>query len=142
MTGEIFFGTDPQRPQLRLELLGFEHPDVAEPEGLDLLRVRAHASAEPVHAAFDFTIAVYELRDVAAYLREINSGNGPMRNFALADGLLTLSFAPTRRGPVLCAVLMKSIEASHLRLEYLITLEPSDIGRCLRDLDVTNAGLE
>ena len=47
----------------------------------------------------------------------------------LARGLLTLSFAPSKRGPVLCGVLLKTIDASHVRLEFLITLEPQDISR-------------
>ncbi len=133
MTGDVSFGSG-DAANLRLELLGYKHPDVAEPEGLDLLHVRAHASAPPIEAAFDLELAVYELRDLAEYLTEINSGNGPMRTFALADGLLALSFAPSRRGPVLCAVLHKSIDASHLRLEYLVTLEPNDITRTLAQI--------
>jgi len=132
--GIVAFGASGDKPDLRLELLGFAHPDVAEPEGLDLITIRAHANAPPVAATFDLTVAVYELRDLAAYLREINSGNGPMRNFSLAGGLLALSFAPSRRGPVLCAVLLKSIDAAHLRLEYLVTLEPADISRCLSQI--------
>lgn len=134
MTGDVRLGGDAPRPHLRLELRGYEHPEVAEPEGLDLLAVRVHAVAPPVEAAFDLAVPVYELRELADYLREINSGNGPSRNFAFAGGLLALSFAPSRRGPVLCAVHLKSIDAAHLRLEYLITLEPADISRSLSQL--------
>jgi hypothetical protein len=47
---------------------------------------------------------------------------------------LTLSFAPSKRGPVLCGVLLKTIDASHLRLEFLVTLEPQDISRTLFEL--------
>jgi hypothetical protein len=134
MTGQIEFGSGGERAQLRLELLGYEHPDVAEPEGLDLLHVRAHAHAPPADVAFDVEIAVYELRELGEYLAEINSGNGPSRTFELAGGLLALAFAPSRRGPVLCAVRHKNIDLAHLRVEYLITLEPSDITRCLAQL--------
>jgi hypothetical protein len=49
----------------------------------------------------------------------------------LAAGLLSLSFAPSKRGPVLCAVLLKTIDTSHVRLEFLITLEPEEISRTL-----------
>lgn len=133
MTGEIHLGAG-NAANLRLEVLGYAHPDIAEPEGLDLVNVRAHASASPVEAAFDLDIAIYELRDLAEYLAQINSGNGPSRDVELAGGLLGLSFAPSRRGPVLCAVRHKSIDASHLRVEYLVTLEPSDITRCIAQL--------
>jgi hypothetical protein len=135
MTGDVNLGAS-DRANLRLELLGYKHPDVAEPEGLDLINVRAHASAAPIEVAFDLELGVYELRDLADYLHEINSGNGPTRSFALAGGLLGLSFAPSRRGPVLCAVQHKSIDAAHLRVEYLVTLEPSDITRTLAQLEI------
>jgi hypothetical protein len=124
------------RPHLRLEVVGYAHPDVAEPEDLDLLRVQAHASAAPVATTFEFDVGVYELRELRAYLEEINSGNGPMRSFPIAGGMLTLSFAPSRRGPVLCSVLLKSIDASHLRVEYLVTLEPEAITATLGQLRV------
>ncbi len=87
------------------------------------------AQAEPVHATFDMPIGLWELFELRDYLAEINTGNGPPKNFMLAGGLLTLSFVPSKRGPVLCAVLLKTIDASHVRLEYLITLEPQDISR-------------
>jgi hypothetical protein len=123
---------------VRIHVLGYEHPDVAEPHGLDLLECRVHASAEPVNADFVFSLRVMELVELRSYLAEINSGNGPPATFALAHGLLNLSFAPSRRGPVLCAVLCKSIDASHVRLEFMITLEPQDIGRALGDLAKLN----
>jgi len=132
MTGDVRFGSG--AANLRLELLGYKHPDVAEPEGLDLIAVRAHATASPIEAAFDLDLAVYELREIAEYLTEINSANGPQRSFDLAGGLLSLSFAPSRRGPILCAVRHKNIDASHLRIEYLVTLEPNDVTRCVAQL--------
>ncbi|HEY8320808.1 MAG TPA: hypothetical protein VIG46_03335 [Candidatus Baltobacteraceae bacterium] len=133
MTGDVLFGTT-NAANLRLELLGYKHPDVAEPDGLDLIAVRAHATAAPIEAAFDLELAVYELRELADYLTEINSGNGPAKSFDLAGGLLSLSFAPSRRGPILCAVRHKNIDASHLRIEYLVTLEPNDVTRCVTQL--------
>src|SRR6185312_4189274 len=108
---------------LRLEVLGFVHPDVAEPHGFDLLACRVLAHAEPVVATFPFSLRVMELIELRAYLAEINSGNGPPAAFAMSGSLLNLSFAPSRRGPVLCAVLLKSIDASHVRLEFMLTLE-------------------
>jgi hypothetical protein len=119
---------------LRVEIVGYEHPEVAEPQGFDLLECHVHASAEPVRASFAYSVRVMELVELRAYLAEINSGNGPPAAFAMAGGLLNLSFAPSRRGPVLCAVLLKSIDASHVRLEFMITLEPRDISRALADL--------
>jgi hypothetical protein len=119
---------------VRIEVLGYEHPEVAEPQGLDLLECRVHACAEPVVADFVYSLRVMELIELRAYLAEINSGNGPPATFELAHGLISLTFAPSRRGPVLCAVLLKSIDASHVRLEFMITLEPQDIGRALGDL--------
>ncbi len=121
-------------PQVALEILGYAHPDVAEPEGMDLLDCLVHAVAPPVQATFPVPIRVDELRAVGAYLEQINSGNGPPASFAIAGGLFELSFAPSRRGPVLCAVRLKSIEKAHARLEYLVTLEPEAITRLLRDL--------
>lgn len=138
---EVRLGHDDGRPYVRVEVLGFEHPEIAEPEGLDLLHVRVHAFAPPVAAAFEVTVGVYELRDVRDYLAAINSGNGPMRSFPIAGGLFTLSFAPSRRGPVLCSVLLKAIDASHVRLEFLVTLEPPEITRALLELDALDAAL-
>ena len=131
---EIVIGGEEQEPRLRLHVLGYEHPDTAEPANLDLLQCRAIALAGPVEATFDITIGLWELFEVRDYLQKINTGNGPQQSFMLAGGLLTLSFAPSRRGPVLCAVLLKTIDASHVRLEFLITLEPQDIGRTLFEL--------
>jgi hypothetical protein len=122
------------QPQVGLEILGYVHPDVAEPDGMDLLNCLVHADAPPVKATFPVPIRVEELRTVAAYLGQINSGNGPPATFSISGGLLELSFAPSRRGPVLCAVRIKSIERAHVRLEYLVTLEPEAISRLLREL--------
>jgi hypothetical protein len=119
---------------VRIEVLGYEHPEVAEPHGLDLLECRVHASAPPVSGEFTFSLRVIELIELRAYLTEIQSGNGPAATHAMAEGLLNLSFAPSRRGPVLCAVLLKSIDRSHVRLEFLVTLEPQDIARALGEL--------
>ncbi len=131
---DVRFGSDENKPRVRLEILGFEHPEVAEPDGLDLLATRVHADALPVTATFDISLRVAELVEMRDYLREINSGNGPPMSFTLAGGLLELSFAPSRRGPVLCAVAIKSIDASHVRLEYMVTLEPETISRSIADL--------
>ncbi len=122
-----------------LEIAGYVHPEVAEPEGMDLLECRVHAAAPPVRATFGVTVRVEELHAVRGYLERINTGNGPAASFSLAGGLFELSFAPSRRGPVLCGVRLKSIERSHVRLEYLITLEPEEITRVLRDLDDAGA---
>ena len=119
---------------LRLEVMGYVHPEVAEPHGFDLLACRIRAHADPVDAVFAFSLRVMELVELRAYLAEINSGNGPPASFGLSGGLLNLSFAPSRRGPVLCAVMLKSIDASHVRLEFMITLEPPDISGALDGL--------
>lgn len=122
-------------PHLRLEVLGFVHPEVAEPHGFDLLACRVRAHADPVQATFAFSLRVMELVELRAYLAEINSGNGPPAAFAMSGGLLNLSFAPSRRGPVLCAVLLKNIDVSHVRLEFMITMEPEDISEARAALD-------
>jgi hypothetical protein len=122
------------QPQLGIEIVGYVHPEVVEPEGMDLLNCLVHADAPPVQATFPVPIRVEELRTVATYLGQINSGNGPPGTFSISGGLLELSFAPTRRGPVLLAVRIKSIERAHVRLEYLVTLEPEAITRLLRDM--------
>lgn len=121
-------------PSVALEILGYVHPEVAEPDGMDLLECLVHADAPPVKATFPVSMRVEELRNLAAYLAEINSGNGPSGSFSIAGGLFELSFAPTRRGPVLCAVRLKSIEQAHVRLEYLVTLEPEAITKLLREM--------
>ncbi len=128
---QITLGEENAPPRLVLEVLGYEHPDTAEPANLDLMHCRITAHAGPVQAPFEIAIALWELLELRDYLSGINSGNGPGRNFALAGGLLSLSFAPTRRGPVLCAVLLKTIDASHVRLEFLVTLEPRNISKAL-----------
>lgn len=129
----VRLGYEDEKPYLRIDVVGYEHPEVAEPDGLDLMSCVVTASAPPVSGRFEFSIRVAELIDLRHYLAEINSGNGPPAAFSIAGGLVSLSFAPSRRGPVLCAVLLKSIEASHVRLEYLVTLEPEGITRCLAD---------
>jgi hypothetical protein len=127
----IAFGAADRQPSLVLEILGYQHPDTMEPADLDLMRCRVTAQAHPVNASFEMPIGLYELYELRDYLRSIETGNGPSESFMLAGGLLTLSFAPSKRGPILCAVLLKTIDASHVRLEFLITLEPSDVSRSL-----------
>ncbi|HUN29266.1 MAG TPA: hypothetical protein VMV65_05645 [Alphaproteobacteria bacterium] len=122
------------KPLAEIHIAGYVHPEVAEPEGMDLLDCAVRAVAPPVEATFPVSIRVDELRSLGSYLAQINSGNGPAGNFSFAGGLFDLSFAPSRRGPVLCAVGLKSIEASHVRLEYLVTLEPQAITKLLADL--------
>lgn len=131
---QIQIGAPERPPRLILEVLDYEHPERAEPANLDLLQCRVHAHAPPVEASFEISIGVWELLEVRDYLQKISSGNGPSHSFMLAGGLLSLSFAPSRRGPVLCAVLLKTIDASHVRLEFLITLEPQDIGRTVFEM--------
>ena len=131
---EIRLGDDESKPHLRIAVQGYEYPDVAEPDGLDLLVCRLRANAPPVEAEFEYGIRVRELFELRGYLAEINSGNGPPAQFSIAGGLIGLSFAPSRRGPVLCAVHLKSIDTSHVRLEFLVTLEPAAISRSLEDL--------
>jgi hypothetical protein len=128
---EITIGAGDRHPRLHVQVLDFEHPERAEPADLDLMHCRVTAHAEPVEATFEIAIGLWELLELREYLQRIGSGNGPSQGFMLAGGLLTLSFAPSKRGPVLCGVLLKTIDASHLRLEYLITLEPADIARML-----------
>jgi hypothetical protein len=117
--------------RLQLDVLDYEHPERAEPADLDLMHCRVTAHAGPVEASFEMAIGLYELFELRTYLQSIGSGNGPSQSFMLAGGLLSLSFAPSKRGPVLCAVMLKTIDASHVRLEYLITLEPEEISRML-----------
>lgn len=121
-------------PQLRIDVVDYEHPDTAEPADLDLMHCRVRAAAPPVDAVFELAVPLWEFFALRDYLQRIESGNGPAESLAMAGGLLSLSFAPSKRGPVLCAVFLKTIDASHLRLEYLITLEPQDIARTLFDL--------
>jgi len=130
---DVRLGRDDEA-HIRIEVVGYEHPDVAEPQGFDLLECHVHAHAQPVEASFIYSVRVLELIELRGYLAEINSGNGPPATFAIAGGLLNLSFAPSRRGPVLCAVLLKSIDVSHVRLEFMVTLEPADISAALGDL--------
>ncbi|MHB8462011.1 MAG: hypothetical protein ACYDA1_05145 [Vulcanimicrobiaceae bacterium] len=118
-----------ERARLRLSILGYAHPDIAEPEGFDLLDVRLDVSAGSVVAEFSVQMHDFELTDLADYLVEIVSGNGPARALTFAGGMLELSFAPSRRGPVLLGVILKEVDDAHLRLEYLVTLEPHEIGQ-------------
>ena len=130
---KLHIGDTTGTAHVQIEVIGYEHPEIAEPAGMDLLSCRVHLNAPPVTAAFPFAIRVEEFQSLRDYLAQINSGNGPPGNFALAGGLFNLSFAPSRRGPVLVAVQVKSIESSHVRLEYLVTLEPESISRLLMD---------
>lgn len=136
----VRLGRRQDAPSLAIAVLDYQHPDTAEPADLDLLSCRADARAGAVEASFDVAIGLWELLELREYLGSINSGNGPARSFALGGGLLTLSFAPSRRGPVLCSVLLKSIDASHLRLEYLVTLEPEAISRTLEEFAALDRG--
>jgi hypothetical protein len=113
---------------------GYAPPQVAAPNGIDVLECAVRVAAGPLRGEFECPIALSDLSAVRGYLARINSGNGPQASFAMAGGLFTLSFAPSRRGPVLCAALLKSIEASHARLEFMIALEPRDIGYALGGL--------
>jgi hypothetical protein len=126
---EISIGAADRRPRLAIQVQGYQHPDTVEPADLDLMQCRVSAQADPVNAAFDMPIGLWELFELRDYLAEIATGNGPSKGLTFAGGLLTLSFAPSKRGPVLCAVLLKTIDASHVRLEFLLTLEPQDIAR-------------
>jgi len=126
---EISIGAADRQPRLTIEVQGYQHPDTVEPADLDLMQCRVSAQADPVNAVFDMPIGLWELFELRDYLGEINSGNGPSKTLTFASGLLTLAFAPSKRGPVLCAVLVKTIDASHVRLEFLVTLEPQDISR-------------
>ncbi len=130
----VSLGDNGGKPHVRVEVIGLQHPEIAEPQGMDLLDCQVHAVAPPVNAVFPLSIRIEELLTLREYLAEINSGNGPPANFAIAGGLFNLSFAPSRRGPVLCAVQLKSIERSHVRLEFLVTLEPENITRILGEL--------
>jgi hypothetical protein len=126
---------------LRIEVVGYEHPDVAEPAGMDLLRCTINAVAAPVTGTFTLAVRAGEILEVGEYLATINSGNGPPSNFSLGDGLVSLDFAPSRRGPVLCAVALKSIERAHARMEFLVTLEPESITRLLAEFAAFRASL-
>jgi hypothetical protein len=138
---QLRIGDNDGHAQVRIEVVGYEHPEIAEPAGMDLLHCRVHASAPPVNATFALSIRVEEFLALRDYLAAINSGNGPPANFAIAAGLFNLSFAPSRRGPVLVAVQLKSIESSHVRLEYLVTLEPEAITRVLSEFAALEASV-
>lgn len=134
MPRRLYLGENEGKPHIRIDVEGFEHPDTVEPHGMDLLRCVVQAVAPPVDAAFDVSMRVQEFADLRDYLAQINSGNGPPAEFSFAGGLFELSFAPTRRGPVLCGVRLKSIESSHVRVEYMVTLEPEIISKAVMDL--------
>ncbi len=65
---DIRLGHDEEKPYVRVEVIGFQHPEVAEPSGLDLLVCRVHASAAPVAAVFDVPMRVADLLELRAYL--------------------------------------------------------------------------
>lgn len=117
--------------RLVLTVNGYVHPERAEPANLDPMHCSVTAYAGQVEASFHIPLGLWELLDLREYLEEIRTGNGPPQTFVLANGLLTLSFAPSRRGPVLCAVSIKTIDASHLRLEFMVTMEPQDVARAI-----------
>ena len=137
----LYLGENEGKAHVRIEVTGFEHPDTVEPHGMDLLTCIVHAVAPPVDAPFDVSVRVEEFAELRDYLARINSGNGPAATFSLAGGLFELSFAPSRRGPVLCAVRLKSIESSHVRVEYMVTLEPENISRALMDLSALDSAV-
>jgi hypothetical protein len=130
---EIRFGPQ-EGAHAIVAVAGYARPQVAAPNGFDVLECVVRVVAGPLHGEFECPIALRELAALRDYLARIVSGNGPQASFAMAGGLFTLSFAPSRRGPVLCAALLKSIEASHARLEFMIALEPRDIGHALGGL--------
>ena len=138
----VYLGENSGHAHVRFEITGYVHPDTAEPAGMDLLNCVVHAVAPPVDAAFEITMRVEEFASLGEYLGQINSGNGPAANFTFAGGLFELSFAPSRRGPVLCAVRLKSIESSHVRVEYLVTLEPESISRSVTSLAALQAAVQ
>ena len=130
---EIRFGPQ-EGAHAVIAVAGYAQPEVAAPNGVDVLECVVRVAAGPVRGEFEYPIARSDLSALRAYLARINSGNGPQAAFEMAGGSFTLSFAPSRRGPVLCAALLKSIEASHARLEFMIALEPRDIGYALGGL--------
>lgn len=138
----LYLGDSSGSAHVRFEVTGYVHPERAEPAGMDLLLCTVRAVAPPVDAAFELSIRVEEFAALGEYLAQINSGNGPPANFAFADGLLELSFAPSRRGPVLCAVRLKSIDTAHVRVEYLVTLEPEAISRSVTSLAALQAAVQ
>lgn len=128
------FGERANGAALEIDILGYRYPDVAEPDGLDLLEIAARLFAPPVETEFNLAVRVRELEGLHAYLERISGGNGPREIVKLADGLFELTFAPTRRGPVLMGVMLRDVERAHVRVEYLVTLEPHHIGRAAAKL--------
>ena len=133
--GSVPFGERANGAALEIDILGYRYPDVAEPDGLDLLEIAARLFAPPVETEFNLAVRVRELEGLHAYLERISGGNGPREIVKLADGLFELTFAPTRRGPVLMGVMLRDVERAHVRVEYLVTLEPHHIGRAAARLD-------
>ncbi len=133
--GSVPFGERENGAALEIDILGYRYPDVAEPDGLDLLEIAARLYAPPVESSFALAVRVRELEGLQAYLERISGGNGPREIVKLADGLFELTFAPTRRGPVLMGVMLRDVERAHVRVEYLVTLEPHHIGRAAARLD-------
>ena len=133
--GSISFGERANGAALDVEILGYRYPDVAEPDGLDLLDIAVRLYAPPVETLFNLAVRVRDLECLRAYLERISGGNGPREVVKLADGLFELTFAPTRRGPVLMGVMLRDVERAHVRVEYLVTLEPHHIGRAATRLD-------
>ncbi|MDH2908761.1 MAG: hypothetical protein HKL92_07030 [Candidatus Eremiobacteraeota bacterium] len=133
--GSIPLGERANGAALDIEILGYRYPDVAEPDGLDLLEIAARLYAPPVESLFNLAVRVREFEILRAYLDRISGGNGPRDVVKLADGLCELTFAPSRRGPVLLGVMLRDVERAHVRVEYLVTLEPHHIGRAVSALD-------
>ena len=71
----LYLGENEDKPHIRIEVEGFEHPDTVEPHGMDLLRCVVQAVAPPVDAGFDVSMRVQEFADLRDYLSQINSGN-------------------------------------------------------------------
>ncbi|NNM98488.1 MAG: hypothetical protein HKL91_01645 [Candidatus Eremiobacteraeota bacterium] len=133
--GRIPFGERANGAALEIDILDYRYPDVAEPDGLDLLEIATRLYAPPVESVFNLAVRVRELESLRSYLERISGGNGPRDVLKLADGLFELTFAPSRRGPVLLGVMLHDVERAHVRVEYLITLEPHHIGRAASALD-------
>jgi len=135
--GSIPFGERANGAALAIDILGYRYPDVAEPDGLDLIEVAARLYAPPVESVFNCSVRVRELQSLRSYLDGISGGNGPGGLVQLAEGLFELTFAPSRRGPVLLGVMLRDVERAHVRVEYLVTLEPHHIGRAVAALDAS-----
>lgn len=135
---EVQFGQS-EHARLRLSILGYEHPEVAEPEGLDVVRAHFLVDAGSVSATFEGRLFGYELQELCEYLSLIISGNGPAKSMTFGGGVFELAFAPSRRGPMLLVVTIKEIDETHLRLEYMVRLEPHEIVQIHRELSAAFA---